>query len=148
MRISLRVIWTKTQAQAEYVIFTGFYFIIIIQHSATCGRYILLWRDIMAQLRNSLPVLTSWSHTVIEIAFVKFIWHIIKEIKYKVIICNIHCSHLETQKCLSEKFTYILKNHILVRCYVCSSAITLFILWRYSPNQVLTAPFLRFIYHT
>jgi hypothetical protein len=81
MRISLRVIWTKTQAQAQYVIFTGFYFIINVQHSATCGRYILLWRDIITQSRSSLHVLTSWSHTVIEIAFVKFIWCMIQEIK-------------------------------------------------------------------
>jgi hypothetical protein len=81
MRISLGVIWAKIQARAyihththtHYLILIGFYFIIIIKHSATFGRYILLWCDIMTQLRISLPVITLWSHALIDFAFVKFI---------------------------------------------------------------------------
>ena len=72
---------THTHTHTHNMILTGFYFIIIIQHSTTCGRHILLWCYIMIQLRSSLPVITSWSHTVIDVAFVKLIWCMIKDIK-------------------------------------------------------------------
>jgi len=63
----------RAHAHTHYVILTGFYFIIIIQHTTTCGRHILFWCDILTQLCSSLPVITSWSRTVIDVAFVKFI---------------------------------------------------------------------------